>query len=316
MPPETSSETKPSDALKPLRTYQSDVEELMHKTEVSKATIVIAEAKKTLEKKAEPEPEPRNTPALPVKIFSISGALPLGTRWNVKLIVVVVVGILVLTSIGVGAFYFLRGDVPPETPPVVQETQKAIGVELQGKEGRAGVIGAIQETVQSISVPQSEVRTVPLKVGDVPLTTTELLGRLETKAPPTLVRALLPTPLLGIHGFKGGQTFLLLGVTSFDNAFAGMLAWEPTLLDDIGPLFNISSRGILNDVGSTTAKALSNTIVIKDVIIRNKDARAAFDPQGVIVFLYAFLDKQTLVFTTNEDTLRMLQSKAGGGKLR
>ena len=86
--------------------------------------------------------------------------------------------------------------------------------------------------------------------------------------------------------------------------------------DDIGPLFGVNTRELLINVGSTTADALQNRIVFKDVVIRNKDARAAFGPQGTIVFLYSFIDKQTLVFTTHEETLKTLVGKAGGGKLR
>ena len=95
-----------------------------------------------------------------------------------------------------------------------------------------------------------------------------------------------------------------------------MLSWEQNLLSDIGPLFGISVRDILGKAASTTSEALQNTLAVKDVIIKNKDVRAIFDPKKEIIFLYSFIDKETLVLTTSEDTLRFLIGKAWGGRLR
>lgn len=318
MPQEQSPQPlKPSGDLKRIHTYESDVEELMQKQQTSKAAIAIAEDKRRVEESKKPEPPPTPSAARPSKVFQISSALPLGTRWNFKLITVVAVALLMLAGIGVGAFFFVRDAAPPKVvqPPKTNVPQVS-AVVLQGKERRAGVLAAIRDSIKSISVPQTEVRTLPLKRETADISTGELLALLETHAPASLIRALGEKPTLGIYGFQGGQTFLLFSVTSYDYAFSGMLEWEPKLLDDIGPLFGVSARDVLRDVGSTTEEALQNTITIKDVIIRNKDARAAFAPDGSIVFLYSFIDKQTLVFATNEDTLKMLIAKAGGGKLR
>ena len=187
---------------------------------------------------------------------------------------------------------------------------------LSGGEKRAGAIKAIQQGLSALSVPQNELRRALLRRGEALITTPELFELLETGASPALIRALTKWPTLGVHGFQGGQPFLLFGVTSYDHAFAGMLAWEQRLVADIAPLFGVSIREVLANVGSTTAEALQNTIEIKDVIIRNKDGRAVFGPGGDILFVYSFVDKETLVLTTGEDTMRALISKAGGGQLK
>lgn len=303
------------DKLKRIHTFQSDVEELMQKEQVSKADIALAEgARQTAQAEAAhvtpPQPDQSKT-------FRISNNLPLSTRWNVRLITVAAVGAVVLGGIGIGVFFFSKNaEQEPAAGPRGNKAPETRALVLQGKERRAGVLNVIQAGIAAVSVPQNEMRTVPVRRGEATLSTSELFTLLETGAPPALVRALGETFTLGIHGFQGGQPFLLFTVSSYDHAFAGMLLWEPRLIDDVGPLFGISSREILADVGSTTTEALQNTIAIKDVIIKNKDARAAFNPSGSIVFLYSFTDKRTLIFTTSEDTLKALISKAGGGKLR
>ncbi len=318
MPPEQAQKIKPADELKRIRTYESDVQEILQKGQVTKATIAIAANEKQVQREVEQEVTLPSTPTQPTKVFAMSSNIPLALpKWNIRLMVLLSVGFLVVVGIGVGAFLYIRS---PQTPVVQEPTKtvapKANAITLQGGEKRAGAIAAIQKGLKNVSVPQNQLQTFSITLGGAPLTTPLLFETVDASAPAPLIRALGATPTLGLHGFQGGQPFLLFSVLSYDHAFAGMLAWEETMLEDIGPLFGVSSRSLLEKVGSTTSEALGNKIAFKDVIIRNKDARAAFDPSGTIVFLYAFLDKQTLVITTKEDTLRALQSKAGGGRLK
>ncbi|MEK7170331.1 MAG: hypothetical protein AAB767_03525, partial [Patescibacteria group bacterium] len=251
------------------------------------------------------------------KIFSIGNTLPLQAGWNWRLIAFVFAVAAVVIGIGIGVYFALRTTPPPMVPPATQEKPKTTAaVALQGKETRVGAIALLRKSLETLSVPQNELRVIPVTVSESALTTQHLFTLLEASTPSALVRALGSAPVLGLHGFRGGQPFLLFNVSSYDSAFPAMLVFEATILDDVGPLFGVHTRELLANVGSTTADALQNRIVFKDVVIRNKDARAAFNPQGTIVFLYAFIDKQTLVLTTNEETLKTLIAKAGGGKLR
>lgn len=287
---------------------------MVRNKQVSKAGIALAESARNRESAEAGEGAPVR--ANQSKIFSISNNLPLSTRTPVRLLILIAVSALVLGGVGAGVFFFFKDrETQLQLTPALQKPA-ALSVSLGGNERRAGVVGVVQKALQALSVPQNEIKTIAVTKNGIPVATTELFSALEAGAPPELARALGYAPVLGVHGFRGGQPFLLFPVVSYDRAFAGMLAWETTLLADIGPLFGVSARAILSDVGSTTADALGNTITVKDVIIRNKDARAAFAPSGDIVFLYAFIDKQTLALTTNEDTLKMLINKAGGGKLR
>src|SRR3989338_5498914 len=312
MPPEQNPHSKnQSGELKRIHTFQSDVEELMQAQSVSKTDIALAESEKRRK-----EDIALGAPANQSRLLHISSHLPETTGWNMRLALLIGAGVLLLGGIGMGASFLLRDRTPAKPREAPTMVQKSVEVTLAGTESRAGIIKAVRTALDATSVPQNQLRTTPLLRVGAALTTAGLFSMLETSAPPALTRALGAIPVLGIHGFKGGQPFLLFPVSSYDYAFDGMLAWEKTLLDDIGPLFGVLAREILRNSGDTAAEERENAIVFKDIIIRNKDARAAFAPDGRVVFLYSFLDKQTLLFATNEDTLKFLLNAAGGGKLR
>lgn len=313
---EQPSQQKPADELKRIQTFQSDVEEMMRRQKVSKATIAISEDKRKA-RVEEPDSQDSASPSSPdAKVFKISSGLPLPARRGFRFIALIVAGILVLGGIGAGAFFVFKRDGQTNTSLPETEVKQSIAIALESRENREGVIKAIWSRVRDLSVPQNELRVIPITLDATPITTAKLLEKIEASAPAPLVRALGQTPTLGVHGFRGGKPFLIWSVSSYDHAFDGMLSWEKNMLRDIGPLFGISVRDIVEKAASTTSEVLGNTIAIKDIIIRNKDVRAAYDPKGEIIFLYSFIDKETLVLSTNEDTLRFLLGKAGGGRLR
>lgn len=319
MPPQKNLQQKPpsppKDELRRLHTYESDVQEIMQKGQVSKATIAIAENAKQVKHEDEISKAPV-VPIAPAKIFTVEPELPFGRQTVNYRFLLILGGLLLLAGIGVTLFLFMTRVTPKKLilPRATVPQERAIV--FQGNERRANSIVAIQKALKATSVPQGNVRAVPIELGNTNITTAEFFDLLDATPPATLIRALSSEPILGVYGFQGGQPFLLFDVSSFDHAFSGMLEWEENMLEDIGPLFGVSPRAILGETGSTTAEILNNTIRIKDVILRNKDARAAFDSEGNILFLYSFIDKQTLVLTTGEDTLRALQTKARGGRLK
>src|SRR3989338_1114591 len=99
MPPEQTPQQKQSDELKSIKTFQSDVEELLRKQQISKATIAISESEKRIRVE---EQSPQNTSLPPVadsKIFKMSSDIPVSTKWNIGLIMLVAVLILVFGGI-------------------------------------------------------------------------------------------------------------------------------------------------------------------------------------------------------------------------
>ena len=127
------------------------------------------------------------------------------------------------------------------------------------------------------------------------LTTEVFLNLLETKSLSPLKRSLRPDFVFGLHSALGNNPFLIFKVKSYENAFAGMLTWEKTMFDELSFLFQRRDSKIdryKND--------------FQDLIISNKDVRVLLNNEGKIEFVYAFINRETLVVANNETTLKEL----------
>jgi hypothetical protein len=135
---------------------------------------------------------------------------------------------------------------------------------------------------------------------DSPLVTSEgFFIQLVSSAPGSLVRAFDPLFMLGT---LGDSRFIIFKLSSFENAFAGMLSWEEKMAEDLGPIFK-------------TGPLVKNIIppyVFKDIVSKNKDARVLFAPLSpestttTPVLLYSFFDNKMLIITDSLNTLETL----------
>lgn len=90
-------------------------------------------------------------------------------------------------------------------------------------------------------------------------------------------------------GFFGGLSrgnFFILKFDSYETAFAGQLAWEPLMQNDLFPFFNIPSTATLSR--------------FEDRIVGNRDVRVAEDTNGTTLFLYGFYNRDTIIFAQDE----------------
>jgi hypothetical protein len=148
--------------------------------------------------------------------------------------------------------------------------------------------------------------------------------------------------LLGIHSFDENEAFMILKADSYETAYSGMLAWEESIYPDFIPLFSrtpsvhIQPSAPAQDqaaapIGTTTASSspaatstptatpvATSTPVVQalpyrgnfiDQIVENHDARVMLNQYGDILLLWTFLDRSTIVITTNEATLREVISR-------
>lgn len=130
----------------------------------------------------------------------------------------------------------------------------------------------------------------------------DFLNVIETDAKSSFLRSLNPTFMLGVHSFDGNQPFMIFQTNFYENAFAGMLEWERYMKDDLAPLFGPAENTIpTNNISTSTVK--TEMLVFNDTIIKNQDTRFLKDRDGNTVLLYSFVDKNTIIITTNEHTL-------------
>jgi hypothetical protein len=281
----------PSD-LKQIRTYQGDVANAIHNQKESIFSIHTAERARAEEKKAELTPEEKES-----------------RKQNLKTVAYFVGGILLLALAGAAGYlsytrYIEKTSVPtvsiPENRllPVVAtdniDTTKINRLDLIEKLRSERLARIPDGNVKHIELLKGDLETSPL------MNPTEFMLLIGARPSGSLVRSFDPIFMLGIIGTpesaSSSETFMLMKLDSYENAFAGMLAWEGTMQEDILPLFQDETV-----VASTTPGT-----GFRDVTIKNKDARVLADESGKTVLIYSFYNQNLLIITGNEDSLRTL----------
>lgn len=316
--------------LKALRTYESDVAEVLAHTRTSTASIALAEAKKQEgEDRIKNNDEPQES-----------------SRAGVKILLLVLSIVLVLGGVG-GAYYFYsKSDLAPKTP-ATQQTQTVVSLVPSDKQdvisidglSTPAILARIQAEFNKPTSPGSITEVIPAETTggqQTRVTAQDMLSAMEITPPDILTRSLNPYWMLGIYtdtnNTKSG--FVVVSSNFFQNAFAGMLQWESVMADDLkqyltsgnaSDIANVipvpvatSSLGMASSTLSSTTEAIPvqeapsyNTITghFEDRIIMNKDVRVFVTSTGQTLFLYSFIDNSRLVVAANENTLKEILTR-------
>lgn len=123
----------------------------------------------------------------------------------------------------------------------------------------------------------------------IPLTFGEFLTALGTRAPAELARAVEEDFFFGIHTVDENAPVIVVPVTSYERAFAAMLAWEPYMNLDLEPLFTLMPAQVQSPDGTLSERTF------EDTVMRNYDVRALKDDQGQIQLYYSFPTRNVLI---------------------
>lgn len=327
---------KPEQPLvKPLQTFQGDIESLVGEKQISVVSIAAAEADKRAPQSTGPAPAQEGRPWLKKSLFIAAGM------------------VLLASAGGVGYYIYMRMQPVPlaqqapapfilvdDTKTVVlkpgDETRQIMDALMRAKQGTQLALGLVAR----IQVAKAG----PLGDGSlVEVSAPEFLQALAPEMPLQLVRTLEPQMLLGLHSFDENQAFMILKADSYETAYAGMLSWEDTMYADLMPLFGrtpaVHARpAVVNPapvVSTTTAatttqapqatSTLSATTTItvgtppspvkffegtfSDKVVENRDARVMLNQEDDIILLWTMLDRSTIVIANNDATLREIISR-------
>jgi hypothetical protein len=315
-------------SIKSLRTFKGDAAEAIEKEKTSLVRIKLAE-------------EQKRTAQGETKLTQTHGA-----SYGVKAVSFILSLLLILVGVSVFVVSRFFSGNSSAVPTIVYSTlmpyDKSDNVNVTNVD-RSKVIETFETKRAEAPQNQSSVKYLHFvkagAVGPSDLTTPQFLSLLRTKAPQNLLRALDDRFMSGTISLSGkSEPFIIIRIASFDNAYSGMLSWEETLGEDLGPLFTSDAIRkpsaeiaiaanvaiISTSTASTTTQTIPATIphpeaLVKspftDLVVSNIDTRAVRNDRGQVIMLYSFIDKNTLVMTTNENAFRGVVAKFIASKL-
>ena len=291
-----------NDSVRPLETYQSDVEKYIREQNISTVQVAAAEEKR------------RQDTAQPIEIAPRAPH----KKSVVLQIIAVVCGILFIVGAG-GAFIYayvrsqpLPQQQNPTAPFIAVDT--TTNLKLSSGDSREGIMqkfaDAKSQTHLSVGLVVQLKPWIASSTGTLPIAAQIFLSVLTPNMPPELLRTIQPEFLMGVHSFETNQPFLLFSVDSYQGGYAGMLAWEKTMQRDLSPFFDYTPTQRVQDeipTLSTTTQIISSPFT--DTILENHDTRAIKNSSGDTVLLWTFLDRATVLVTTNPNTVHEIISR-------
>jgi len=282
-----------------IRTYKSDMEETIRSQHLSSLNIAIAENDKMVRRMTDDGVEEEKKADKNYKIF-------------ILIIILIVAGISVFA---VPYFLVKKQTTPTETEEtisnsslIVFDTAERVNIDELNKDRIAKTLG---ERVDQISITLGSIRQFYITEGEGDsvqvITAKKFLELIKARVPDGISRTTKDPFMFGMHSFNGNQKFLILKVGSYETTYAGMLVWENALWYDFSELFGLKAA---NEIDSSGRPILGEDVrKFQDVVIKNKDVRAIKDAEGKITFLYSVVDKNTVVFTTSQDTFKEILNR-------
>jgi hypothetical protein len=302
---------KDDSVVKALETYQSDIESVVRGKNTSLVSIAAAEAQRRsaqpIEASQETKKENKSGPVITNTLMIIGGVI---------LLLGAAAAVVFVTRPAPTVQIALEAPTPfinvDETkaftvPTSLFQHSAAISALQTQRENTALSLGMISRLYLALPATSTNAAIVPLN-------SHQLLGILGPHIPDALLRTINQNNyLFAFHSYNGNQPLLILQTDSYEQAFSGMLQWEPSMSQDLFPFFmytppvHISTDGVASTSPTSTPEIIQTGFV--DHIIDNHDVRVIENSAKDILMVWGFLDRNTLVITTNEATLKEIFSR-------
>jgi hypothetical protein len=300
---------KDTPIVESLETFQSDIQKAVKEQSVSSVFIASSEARRREEQRLESKKtsvdseDSEHHRRLGSRVIFIGGGV-----------------LLIALAASITAYAILRPDsvavsVAISVPFITVDDSKS--VILEPNDSPQTVMNDLLSTAKNevlstgliAAITPAEASSTNTQTPAAYLSAQQFLPLLAPNIPDTLVRTLEPNFLLGLHSFNNtNQPFLILSVDSYEQGYAGMLSWEQTMSQDLAPLFPTTSALPAPSTPTATSTQIVTT-GFSDQEVGNHDARVLLDTNGNIILLWTFLDRQTIVITTNPYTLGEIISR-------
>jgi len=272
---------KSESSIPSIRTYKQDYSDLIKNKNIGRVEIVAAEMKRgfgsNTEENSEFGPKKRVNPAIIILVLlavGIAGYL----------------GYLLLGLSKPGSTTKLSARIPE--PLIFSEKQENIILKDATKNELEGEIRrALQKPFPRDNIIYSPIiKSEETKETYVDLKTFIEISRFGM--PVDLAQSIENTYMAGIYSKNERYPLLIIKIKLYENAFAGMIAWENSIASDLGNIWPV--------------KKTTSSDIFKDKTISNHDIRELDDSEGNLVLVYSFLDRSTLAISTNEEALKAI----------
>ena len=166
-----------------------------------------------------------------------------------------------------------------------------------------GALGSVTQIIPTIATTNADGTS-----GTRPATLAEFMQAIGAHPPDALLRALGSNFFFGIHTVDTNAPIFVIPVTSYDHAFAGMLAWESTINADLAPIFT-AVPAITKD-----ANGLPMNRTFADAVMRNYDVRVLEDDSGQIRLYYSFPTQNILIIAESPYSFAEVLSRLQAGR--
>lgn len=265
---------------------------------------------------------------------------------SVKKVVYVMLGILLL-GFGIGGVYYAYMSYLAANAPVVvaPSLQAPIFFDEQ-EEVPAGGPTLLPAVIASVGKPLSNGMVRLLYTTNATTTRRSIFSALSIAAPDVVFRNIQGArSMTGIVNVGGNQSpFFILGVSSYKETFAGMLAWERTMttnlttlfppyptLEAVPPTTATTTPKVATTTKSTTAakapaapkvtKASTTPATVptfvpgfRDEVVANHDVRVYRDAFGQSVVLYGYWDQATLIIARDPNAFTEIGTRLANSR--
>lgn len=284
------------DILKPLRTYERDIADMIRAHQTSAVAVNLAKQKKE-------EQKPEVKVAEEKKKFVLSTPKDRTTHnrlYTALSILFIFIGIAILIAI-----YFIKS-----SEPEIKIPEPAISTFIPNKEERVLSLEKVSQAqiaenfaaLLKEALPDDSITYIKITMQGASTTVEadpETFFRNGFKnIPSSLTRAFDKKMFAGIYTREVNHPFFIVQIDSFDKAFEGMLAWEKNMYADIKPFWD-------KKTGTAESVAIAEPLEsFEDLIVQNKDTRVLKNNQGETLIIYSFIDQKTLFIVDSEITFK------------
>ena len=276
-----------------IRTYSADIADIMRREKGSVIKIALAEQERRQSYKE--TKDPTSTKNLIVILLGV---------------VFIVSGILIFISTILNKDTPVSIVAPIGSPSLIyseNQTQTDITSLTRGNffssiHSTAEASFAENETITNIFM------TSQTSAGRSLISPGIFFSKLGVKVPESVTNTLTGQFMLGVYKIEDkGNLFMILKVKDFNQSFSAMKDWEVSMVNDLVRLFQIDPKSFAGDI---FLKQFKNGVTF------NKEARNLYDDNGVLVFSYVYLDRNTILLTGHTPSVEEIIKRINSQSIR